>query len=475
MAEDTVFDPQKLCSGSLTDCSAPQLLELAKKLCRIAAEECGENGFRGGIRPGNIYVAEDGRVAVGRAGKKGEDGWTKLELEYMAPEMFWNGDESAAADVYSIALIIYAGLNGGRLPFTEDGQTAEIRANALRRRMSGDSFQMPESADEKLAEILSCALAFEPEKRYADAYEMLKALWEYCGDEPEEINRAERPVPEEISEPDTPKVEEPKPEPESKSEKKAEPAVAPSPKQEEKPAAKKTEPKSSPKPEPEAKSEKEIKNAQPKPQRSVHEIKSARRSVLTIALIAIVLVGVGAARDKISFDAVPSAEQTPEVQITAEPTVAPTAEPTPTPETTPEPSKTPSDVQYMLYSEDVSWDEAENRCKELGGHLAVIKSADDYEKLCSLLSGCSAQYVWIGAYRDSAGQIKWTDGNSYDFSAWAQGEPSVTDSYDGAAENYIMLVKQADGSWLYNDSRSNPMANYAQFYSGRIAYICQIG
>lgn len=69
MADNTVFDPQKLQSGNLADCEEQQILELAKKLCRIAAEECGENGFRGGIRPGNIYVAEDGRVAVGKAGK----------------------------------------------------------------------------------------------------------------------------------------------------------------------------------------------------------------------------------------------------------------------------------------------------------------------------------------------------------------------------------------------------------------------
>ena len=54
MADKVVFDPQKLQSGSLVDCQEQQLLELAKKLCRIAAEECGENGFRGGIRPGNI-------------------------------------------------------------------------------------------------------------------------------------------------------------------------------------------------------------------------------------------------------------------------------------------------------------------------------------------------------------------------------------------------------------------------------------
>lgn len=467
MADKVVFDPQKLQSGSLVDCQEQQLLELAKKLCRIAAEECGENGFRGGIRPGNIYVAEDGRVKVGKAGKAGENGWTKLELEYMAPEVFWNGEESAAADVYAIALIVYVGLNGGKLPFADETEpNAEKRAHALRRRMSGDSFPMPEGVPDKLLAILKRALAFEPDNRYENSYEMLKALWEYCGDEPEEIKPAskapelcEEPKPQ--SEPEKQPESEPKPEPEKQP--KPEPKKAP---------VKNEKPKAAPTPKTqEAPKKAEAEPALPKQMRNIHEKRAAKRSAVTLAVITLLLVGVGLGRSSIRFDATPPAVQTQAPEPTAQPTTPPSAAPT----ETPEPSKSPAEVQYMLYSEDVSWDEAERRCTELGGHLATIKDAADYEKLCQLLADSNAQYVWIGAYRGDDGQIKWLDGKEHDFYAWAQGEPSMTDSYDGAAENYIMLVKQTDGTWLYNDSRSDPMAQYSRFYSGKIAYICQIG
>lgn len=467
MADKVVFDPQKLQSGSLVDCQEQQLLELAKKLCRIAAEECGENGFRGGIRPGNIYVAEDGRVKVGKAGKAGENGWTKLELEYMAPEVFWNGEESAAADVYAIALIVYVGLNGGKLPFADETEpNAEKRAHALRRRMSGDSFPMPEGVPDKLLAILKRALAFEPDNRYENSYEMLKALWEYCGDEPEEIKPAskapelcEEPKPQ--SEPEKQPESEPKPEPEKQP--KPEPKKAP---------VKNEKPKAAPTPRTqEAPKKAEAEPALPKQMRNIHEKRAAKRSAVTLAVITLLLVGVGLWRSSIRFDATPPAVQTQAPEPTAQPTTPPSAAPT----ETPEPSKAPAEVQYMLYSEDVSWDEAERRCTELGGHLATIKDAADYEKLCQLLADSNAQYVWIGAYRGDDGQIKWLDGKEHDFYAWAQGEPSMTDSYDGAAENYIMLVKQADGTWLYNDSRPDPMAQYSRFYSGKIAYICQIG
>ena len=467
MADKVVFDPQKLQSGSLVDCQEQQLLELAKKLCRIAAEECGENGFRGGIRPGNIYVAEDGRVKVGKAGKAGENGWTKLELEYMAPEVFWNGEESAAADVYAIALIVYVGLNGGKLPFAEDAEpSAEKRAHALRRRMSGDSFPMPEGVPDKLLAILKRALAFEPDNRYENSYEMLKALWEYCGDEPEEIKPAskapelcEEPKPQ--SEPEKQPESEPKPEPEKQP--KPEPKKAP---------VKNEKPKAAPTPKTqEAPKKAEAEPALPKQMRNIHEKRAAKRSAVTLAVITLLLVGVGLGRSSIRFDATPPAVQTQAPEPTAQPTTPPSVAPT----ETPKPSKAPAEVQYMLYSEDVSWDEAERRCTELGGHLATIKDTADYEKLCQLLADSNAQYVWIGAYRGDDGQIKWLDGKEHDFYAWAQGEPSMTDSYDGAAENYIMLVKQADGTWLYNDSRPDPMAQYSRFYSGKIASICQRG
>lgn len=111
----------------------------------------------------------------------------------------------------------------------------------------------------------------------------------------------------------------------------------------------------------------------------------------------------------------------------------------------------------------------------LGGHLATISSAEDYAVICDLLQNTDAQYVWIGCYRSGDGAMKWSGGESSDYFNWAPGEPSGSDSYDGAAEDYVMLVKQPDGTWLYNDSRMNPMADYSRFYSGKLAYICQMG
>ena len=104
----------------------------------------------------------------------------------------------------------------------------------------------------------------------------------------------------------------------------------------------------------------EAEPALPKQMRNIHEKRAAKRSAVTLAVITLLLVGVGLGRSSIRFDAIPPAVQTQAPEPTAQPTTPPSAAPT----ETPEPSKAPAEVQYMLYSEDVSWDEAERRCTE---------------------------------------------------------------------------------------------------------------
>ena len=165
-------------------------------------------------------------------------------------------------------------------------------------------------------------------------------------------------------------------------------------------------------------------------------------------------------------------EPTEAVKESAEPTKAP--EPTETPEPTESPEPTEKVSTYQVFNEDISWDAAEQKCKDMGGHLVAINDEEEFNKVCELLNGTNAKYAWVGCYRSSSGNFTWTNGDSIDYYNWAPNEPSVTDSYDGTAEDYIMLARQSDGSWKYNDSRMNPVADYSYYYSGRVAYVCEI-
>ena len=127
------LDPACLLGDRLQTLSRAELTALAEALCRILAER---GTYHGGIRPDNISRASDGTVGLGAPARTDTKGWTTEELEFMAPEVFWSGTRDASADVYSIGLLLYAGVSGGRLPFYPDDRAAqpEDQAAALRRR-----------------------------------------------------------------------------------------------------------------------------------------------------------------------------------------------------------------------------------------------------------------------------------------------------------------------------------------------------
>ena len=153
-----------------------ELITLARAVCGQAAAFAGGHG---NIHPENIFMSADGSPWLGERADHAPGEWTTDELEYMAPELFWSGTLDARADVYSIGLLLYAGVTRGRLPFfacAAEGMSNAQRAAALRRRMNGEGVPIPTIAGEKLGEVLRRCLAFPPESRYADTIELSMAL-----------------------------------------------------------------------------------------------------------------------------------------------------------------------------------------------------------------------------------------------------------------------------------------------------------
>ena len=47
------------------------------------------------------------------------------------------------------------------------------------------------------------------------------------------------------------------------------------------------------------------------------------------------------------------------------------------------------------------------------------------------------------------------------------------DINDQVAEDYIMLWD--NNGWGYNDNRNDPIADYPEWYSGTVGFICEYG
>ena len=59
------------------------------------------------------------------------------------------------------------------------------------------------------------------------------------------------------------------------------------------------------------------------------------------------------------------------------------------------------------------------------------------------------------------------------FFNWGAGEPSHIDSGDGVAEDYLLLWRLND-TWVYNDSRENPLQNFYGTYGRSIGFVCKM-
>ncbi len=424
--EQNAFDNSSILGARLYRLTRGDLTALCEALCEILART---DGYHGGVRPGNISYAGADAVALGDKARAGTRDWSTEELEFMAPEVFWSGELAPSADVYSIGLLLYAGVSGGKLPFypQEHEPMPNDRAAALRRRMNGEELRMPKGAGKKLAEIIRKATQYRAEDRYQTPEALCAALRQYraemknsaptaqemfekpeqelsdvermmlgilganaAADEPEEepeaaapageAPKAEEPAPEEAPE----AVGEPQPKEEAQPEPPAvqeEPPAQPVPEQEPIPAE----------PEPEPKDDWKGKEIHQKPKKNNH-----KGGIIAAA-------------------------------------------------------------------------EADAQAK--GGHLAVIDDEDEFQRVAALAGEQGVHYVWIGLYRTDSGELAWVHSTESGYYNWAEGEPSVHDT-NGAAEDYVLLSNR-DGTWYYNDCIGDPAGSYPRFYSGQLAYVIE--
>lgn len=184
------LDPACLLGDRLQTLSRAELTALAEALCRILTER---GTYHGGIRPDNISRAADGTVGLGAPARTDTKDWTTEELEFMAPEVFWSGTRDASADVYSLGLLLYAGVSGGRLPFYPDdcAPLPEDHAEALRRRMNGEPLPPARKAGRGLAEIIARAAQCKPDDRYATPAELCAALEQYDAEQRRNVPTAQ--------------------------------------------------------------------------------------------------------------------------------------------------------------------------------------------------------------------------------------------------------------------------------------------
>lgn len=135
------------------------------------------------IKPQNIFINDRGFFKLGDFGisrampQSGGVMSFKGSVAYMAPETFAMRGSDSRSDIYSLALVIYRCLNGGREPFLKNGNfTPAQKEEAQHIRLAGTRLPAPAYASKSVADVLSIALDPNPAGRYQTAAHFYQAL-----------------------------------------------------------------------------------------------------------------------------------------------------------------------------------------------------------------------------------------------------------------------------------------------------------
>ncbi len=161
-----------------------EILRLGKDLCKALIACKSRNIIHRDIKPQNIFVSDDGNYKLGDFGiaKTAEItcGGTKTgTYNYMAPEVYNNRPYGAAADIYSLGIVLYWLLNERRMPFMPlppQIPTVEMDEATRQRRFKGEEVPPPAHGSPAFRQAVLQACAFAPENRFESAEAFLQAL-----------------------------------------------------------------------------------------------------------------------------------------------------------------------------------------------------------------------------------------------------------------------------------------------------------
>ena len=97
---------------------------------------------------------------------------------------------------------------------------------------------------------------------------------------------------------------------------------------------------------------------------------------------------------------------------------------------------------YQRIDTKMTWHDAKEHCKKLGGHLATATSSEENNFLYNTFK--TNEYCWLGGTDEGEeGTWQWITGEVWNFTKWYSGEPS--NHFE--SEDYLELFRYSEGQW----------------------------
>ena len=151
-----------------------------------ALKECKKNKIiHRDIKPENIFVNKKGVYKLGDFGEAKNLSKTLSNMSrkgtenYMSPEIYRGDLADLTSDIYSLGIVLYRFFNNKKLPFipqTNNKINAQVREEALLKRIKGENLSNPVNASGELASVIVKMCAYKKEDRYQDIDELIKVF-----------------------------------------------------------------------------------------------------------------------------------------------------------------------------------------------------------------------------------------------------------------------------------------------------------
>ncbi|XP_026181764.1 ladderlectin-like [Mastacembelus armatus] len=102
---------------------------------------------------------------------------------------------------------------------------------------------------------------------------------------------------------------------------------------------------------------------------------------------------------------------------------------------------------FMHVPKALTWPAAQLNCQSLGGNLASVRDAEEYEVIQKVIADAKGTgLIWIGGHDlIQEGKWKWTDKTPFTYTNWAPGQP------DDYQRNEDCLQISTEGRRFWND------------------------
>ena len=145
-----------------------EVVDFGLQISEILEKLEQNNILHGNLKPENIFINKKGKFVLG--GFTAFEG-TAEDPSFLAPEMEAGKQPDYTTDIYSLGLIMYTMVNGGKLPFeTKD------RASSVRKRFSSTTVPAPSGGSEKLKSVIVIACQPKNKNRWKNAGNIKNAL-----------------------------------------------------------------------------------------------------------------------------------------------------------------------------------------------------------------------------------------------------------------------------------------------------------